>query len=302
MPPGVFVLDVLSHVSYGGSMKRTIVLALIALVCISGCKRKQHEAASVEITPVQSADASFTQSRADVLREAAKTGDTGAIEFLIKSGASLDLPDGASVLLYAMKNGRDDTAVFLIDNNAKIDVRDDRGGKPLHYAALFGLPKAAERLIGRRADVNARDDTGMPPIAYAIYAKHPGIVGLLLTAGASADGQLRGKTYADYARAAGAVDIAEKIAAKLVFEGRSSREIAPEYLARALLYADTFLSNYETQLAAKRCAFQAKQFSTAADFVRRARASAETNYNAIAELERYAVDATAAMPPCVATP
>lgn len=276
-----------------------IALMLVALMLVSGCKRGKTEQTSVEITPVAQTDPTFIQSKADILREAAKTGDTGALDFLLKSGVPLELPEGGSVLLLTMKHRRDDAAVYLIEHNARLDVRDEQGGGPLHYAASFGLYNAAGRLIRRGAQLDLTDNTGMRPLAYAVYGKHLKLVDLLLASGAAPDGALRGKTLVDYARSVGAGDIAERIAAKQVQNGKTSREIAPEYLARAQQYADNFLATYDAQMLSKKCAFQARQFSTAADFVRRARELAETNYPAIPDLERYAVNSAAALPPCL---
>ena len=119
---------------------------------------------------------------------------------------------GLSPVLHALYNGKSDLVDRLLDANPPLDVFDTAAvgrthgleelldGEPelarrwspdgftaLHYAAFFGQEDAARLLVERGAEVDvvARNESiHVTPLHSAAAGSHPGIVKLLLEAGA----------------------------------------------------------------------------------------------------------------------
>lgn len=65
-----------------------------------------------------------------------------------------------------------------------IDVRDNKGSTPLHYAAFFGYSEIAKRLVEAKVDINAMNDHRETPLFYAAKAGNIEMVKMLIDAGA----------------------------------------------------------------------------------------------------------------------
>lgn len=63
-------------------------------------------------------------------------------------------------------------------------MRQNHGAGDLHFAAYYGLTQAVSQLIGNGAEPDPRDCLNTTPLMYAATAGEPGIVALLLEAGA----------------------------------------------------------------------------------------------------------------------
>lgn len=87
-------------------------------------------------------------------------------------------------LFAALKSPNAAEAKRLVAAGANIEVRDERGATPLHWAAIVGLTEVAELLISRGANVNAREQDGYTPLHGAAYQLRPEIVELLVQRGA----------------------------------------------------------------------------------------------------------------------
>jgi ankyrin repeat protein len=92
----------------------------------------------------------------------------GVLKVLLDHGAD---PDGKdrwdwTLLHYACEEF--DLAKLLLDKGANPNaVENERGQRPLHYAADEGRTAAVELLISRGADVNAKDYYGHTALSYA---------------------------------------------------------------------------------------------------------------------------------------
>jgi len=75
-------------------------------------------------------------------------------------------------------------AELLISKGAQVDVRDDEGSTPLHYALKGEHRDVAELLIGKGADVNARNQRGFTPIEVFEGFEKTGVASVLLANGA----------------------------------------------------------------------------------------------------------------------
>lgn len=72
-----------------------------------------------------------------------------------------------------------DVVESLLANASEVNVRDDDGDTPLHWAALFDQKAVAELLIASRAEVNAKDKERNTPLRLALIYKHYGMADLL---------------------------------------------------------------------------------------------------------------------------
>ena len=76
----------------------------------------------------------------DDLIAAAKSGDAGAVEALIKRGADVDTtdPEGNSLLMLAVRDGHARLVDTLLAQRPKVNIRNSAGDSPLRLAALRG--------------------------------------------------------------------------------------------------------------------------------------------------------------------
>lgn len=58
-------------------------------------------------------------------------------------------------------NGRLEIAKLLVDAHAEVNTKDDVGGTPLGYAALYGHLGVVKLLVDAGADVEAKDKGGI---------------------------------------------------------------------------------------------------------------------------------------------
>ena len=96
--------------------------------------------------------------------------ETKTAELLIQHGVDLDeldSDDGCPALMWATRNGLEDTALRLIEAGANPRFVERDGTSILHVAALQGQMSVLKRLISMKVDVNVRDKEGYTPLFYA---------------------------------------------------------------------------------------------------------------------------------------
>lgn len=114
------------------------------------------------------------------LHWAVKKGHKHIIHYLLRAGASINLPDreGRTPLFWVSQLP---IAQLLVKSGAVINVQDHLGKTPLHW---IDTPDVVSFLIKSGADISLRDKEGKDPLQWAAGSGHSAIVELLLKAGA----------------------------------------------------------------------------------------------------------------------
>ena len=125
----------------------------------------KHNAALVnsfiEILLEKGADVSAPDDQGRTALHVASTkGDSEAVLLLLKKGRPLvNAYDqwGNTPLNCALNGQHEDTASLLLENSSRIDVRDEQGRGPLHFAALYGWDAFGRQLLSLgTADIDGR--------------------------------------------------------------------------------------------------------------------------------------------------
>jgi len=78
---------------------------------------------------------------------------------------------------------------FLVQAGAKIDVEEQSGSTPLHWAAFDGHLPVVQALIAAGANINAQDLYHWTPLHWAAFNGHTNVAQALITAGADINAQ-----------------------------------------------------------------------------------------------------------------
>ncbi|NKM36652.1 ankyrin repeat domain-containing protein [Rhizobium laguerreae] len=145
------------------------------------------------------------------LRIAARQGDIGTVEKLLKSGAKIDEPSdhGISALVEAAVAGNNEIAQVLIASGADLDSSTADGLTPASIAIVSGNMDLVAQLLKGGANANGTS-RGMPLLSVAAATGQEKAVDLLLSAGADPQiGDSNGMRPADIANSLG-LDSREK--------------------------------------------------------------------------------------------
>ena len=106
--------------------------------------------------------------------------------YLLEQGAKIDArrPDGITTLMLAARNGSPELVKAILAKKAELDTLDNSGATALSHAARSGHAGAAELLLAAGARVNAADKDGWTPLMHAAVNGHAAAAKALLTKGA----------------------------------------------------------------------------------------------------------------------
>jgi len=116
-------------------------------------------------------------------------GLVDSTELLIERGANIHSKkenlNGMSLLHFAAGLNHFNSAGLLIKLGFKVNINDDSGMTPLHWACKYtGKVKTLEFLLTNGADVNAKDIKGNTPLHYAVQKTEDGSVRFSIDNGA----------------------------------------------------------------------------------------------------------------------
>ena len=111
------------------------------------------------------------------------------LKLLIAAGADPLKADnfGCTVLHQAVTGVAEDCVKTLIPfyiNAGKLNITDNYGQTPVHYAAWYGWPKILDIIIKAGADIGIEENSGRTPLHLAVEKDHSGCAVSLLEAGA----------------------------------------------------------------------------------------------------------------------
>ncbi len=127
-------------------------------------------ALAMSSTPPKSSQSASARNASD-LWGAARAGDIGAIERHLTSGAAVDAVDskqGVTPLISAVLTGQTEAIEFLIRRGANVNALSKDGGTALLAAAFLGHENAVELLLRDGAKVNSRNNRGNTPLDVAV--------------------------------------------------------------------------------------------------------------------------------------
>lgn len=121
------------------------------------------------------------------LHVAAEAGNREVVEFLINDSAKIDVKDkqGYTPLHGAAENGHKEIGGLLLQKMADIiEAKDEKGHTPLHVAALYGKEEVVEELLKYHPDIKTKDNDGDTPLHLATLFPSKEVLELLLKAAA----------------------------------------------------------------------------------------------------------------------
>ncbi|MBP0018313.1 MAG: ankyrin repeat domain-containing protein [Cyanobacteria bacterium SBLK] len=123
----------------------------------------------------------------DILKKYIK--EEGNVHIIRPKGTGKPYFLGKTLLHLATWRDSLDVVKFLIESNANIHARDERGLIPLHNAASFDSQKSAKFLIEIGSDINALDREKKTPLHKAVGLGRAEMVKFLIACGADIDAQ-----------------------------------------------------------------------------------------------------------------
>lgn len=119
------------------------------------------------------------------LHRAAMRGNLAMAKLLASAGAEIDAAEASSgdtALIVASNNGHVAVVNFLVDTGAHLELPDNNGKGPLHRAAQAGRVAVVEALLAAGADRESRTYVGETPLLLAAINGRLDVVRVLLRA------------------------------------------------------------------------------------------------------------------------
>jgi ankyrin repeat protein len=120
------------------------------------------------------------------IHQAACLGDLNRVNASLQEDINIDVKDelGWAPLHWAVLMGQKEACQMLVSKGARIEAENNDGYTPLNIVAYGGNLEGAELLITNGANVNTRAKNGFTPLHSAAHQGHKKIVELLLAHGA----------------------------------------------------------------------------------------------------------------------
>ncbi len=127
-------------------------------------------------------------ARAEAIHAVAGGSDQKKLQEVVESDPKkINLPDqaGLTPLHYAAYHGKDENVIYLISKGAKINAVEKLKNTPLHLAVFQNQVKVVKILLEKGADINLKNGKGWTPLHWAADLGNNEIVLLLLKKGAN---------------------------------------------------------------------------------------------------------------------
>ena len=128
---------------------------------------------------------SYSPDGFPVVALAAAFGHFPIVKYLFEKGADLTAAatngTGYNALTGAVAGGREEIAIWLLENGADANYRYGPGYTPLLTAAANGNLNIVKDLLVHGADIHAKTNDGKNAVAIAEERKHPEVVEFLLS-------------------------------------------------------------------------------------------------------------------------
>ena len=120
---------------------------------------------------------------------ATESGNSSAVQQLIKQGANINEPDsnGVTPLMHAIWSGNADVIKQLIELGADIKAKDKNGYNALLHAIDYADYKIVKLLLDKGADINSKDNKEVTALMRAVYNAKPDIAKHLIELGVDAN-------------------------------------------------------------------------------------------------------------------
>ncbi len=157
---------------------RASLLVLLLLVCGT--------------VPVAFAKIGWENAQISRVTTAAKSGDLRGLQSLLKLNGNLLQAKGflgRTPLFWAAYGGAEPVIRYLVEQQADINVQDERGWTPLHAAASRNRAEALKTLLDLGAKKTAVDKEGNTPVHIAAQGPNQDAIDVLVSQGFDIDAQ-----------------------------------------------------------------------------------------------------------------
>lgn len=161
--------------------------------------------------------------------DAIQDGDVEGCRALVKRGVDIELADdeGRGPLHWAALHNRPEICSYLISLGSPVDRQDKLGRTALYLAAGKGSEQACQALIALGADVDVRTKDGQTPIHHVARTGQVSTCRLLIEAGADVDqGENINQSMVQNAIKYGNIPVAMMLAKASVYQKRSQKELS----------------------------------------------------------------------------
>ncbi len=124
--------------------------------------------------------------QAQNIHKAAREGDLTKVKDLLQADPALleiKNENGKTPLHFAAEGGNPEVIQFLLERGAEINAQNIAGETPLHYAAGWGHLEAVKLLLDKKADGTLLTEEGDSALHYLRFVGHPEVAELLLDSG-----------------------------------------------------------------------------------------------------------------------
>ena len=166
-----------------------------ALKCLKDHLKKLscNQSENVDVNDVTEFMKGTNEEVPSPLHIASINGHIEIVEFLLKIGVDVNLPDhpnGFTPLHYAAIHGKDEIVEFLLKNDAEPNLQNVTGDTALHLASRKDDVEIVIKLLEMGAQVNTVNKVGSTPLHIACAYQKVSIAKVLLKLGANANAQI----------------------------------------------------------------------------------------------------------------